>query len=73
MLCMTAVPKHALFSVDGYLKGELRSQVRHEYLGGEVHAVAGATNRHNEISSNTMVSLGSGLRGKSCRTFNSDT
>lgn len=70
---MTAGPKHALLSVEDYLDGELRSEVKHEYLGGEVHAMAGPTNRHNEISSNVMVALGSGLRGKSCRTFNSHT
>ncbi|WAC21075.1 Uma2 family endonuclease [Luteolibacter sp. SL250] len=70
---MTAVPKHHHLGIEEYLAGELTSETKHEYLGGAVHAMAGASNRHNEISSNIMVSLGSGLRGKSCRVFNSDT
>ncbi|MBX3741715.1 MAG: Uma2 family endonuclease [Akkermansiaceae bacterium] len=70
---MTAGPKHALLSVEDYLDGELRSEVKHEYLGGEVHAMAGATNRHNLISSNALGILFAGLRGKPCRAFNSDT
>lgn len=70
---MTAVPKHTALSVEDYLEGELNSQVRHEYLGGEVNAMAGATNRQNTIASNVLGSLISGLRGKPCQAFNSDT
>ncbi|RYD31511.1 MAG: hypothetical protein EOP87_14580 [Verrucomicrobiaceae bacterium] len=53
---MTAVPKHLPLSVDDYLEGELRSEVKHEYLGGEVHAMSGGTNRHHTISGNISVS-----------------
>lgn len=59
--------------MEEYLEGELHAEVKHEYLGGEVHAMAGASNRHNEIAVNTLLSLGTALRGKPCRTFNSDT
>lgn len=47
--------------------------MKHEYLGGTVHAMAGATNQHNAIAGNAMGFLLSKLRGKSCRPFNSDT
>jgi Uma2 family endonuclease len=47
--------------------------VKHEYLGGAVHAMAGATNGHNEIAVNSIIALGGRLRGKPCRPFNSDT
>lgn len=60
-------------SVEDYLESELRSEVKHEFLGGEVHAMAGASNRHNEIATNATVSLGLRLRGTNCRPFNSDT
>lgn len=70
---MTAVPKHTLLSVEDYLEGELRSEVRHEYLGGQVHAMSGATNRHNTIAGNAFGILYSGLRGQECQPFNSDT
>ena len=47
--------KHpAPISVDDYLAGELISEVKHEYLGGEVHAVAGSSNRHNKVAMNTL-------------------
>jgi Uma2 family endonuclease len=62
-----------LISVDDYLAGELISPVKHEYLGGVVYAMAGARNAHNLISTNTIVALGSRLRGRRCRPYNSDT
>jgi Uma2 family endonuclease len=70
---MSAVPPWHLVSVHAYLAGELVSPIKHEYLGGVVYAMAGARNVHNLIASNTLVSLGSRLRGKPCRPNNSDT
>ena len=70
---MTAVKQPAAMSIDEYLAGEELSMVKHEYLGGAVHAMAGATNGHNEIAVNAIGSLYSSLRGKPCRPFNSDT
>ncbi len=70
---MTALKHPALVSVADYLAGEETSAVKHEYLGGAVHAMAGATNRHNTIAVNAIISLGVALRGKPCRPFNSDT
>ncbi|MFT6864690.1 MAG: hypothetical protein ACJAVK_003258 [Akkermansiaceae bacterium] len=48
------------------------SEIKHEYLGGVVHAMAGGKIRHRAASGN-LLGLGSQLRGKSCRPFNSDT
>jgi Uma2 family endonuclease len=70
---MTALKKPISISISDYLAGEEISDVKHEYLGGTVHAMAGATNQHNAISVNALLALGSQLRGKSCRPFNSDT
>src|SRR5947209_6036119 len=70
---MTAAKKLELISVEDYLAGELVSPIKHEYLGGVVYAMAGARNAHNLIASNTLVALGSRLRGKRCRPYNSDT
>jgi Uma2 family endonuclease len=60
-------------SGDEYLAGELNSQVKHEYLGGFVYAMAGATNAHNRIASNVLGALYAALRGKPCEPYNSDT
>jgi len=70
---MTAAEKLNLVSVEDYLAGELISPVKHEYLGGVVYAMAGGRNAHNLIASNTLVALGTRLRGLRCRPFNSDT
>lgn len=60
-------------TVSEYLAGEQQSAIRHEYLGGVVHAMAGADNRHNAIATNALIAFGAALRGKPCRPFNSDT
>jgi Uma2 family endonuclease len=69
---MTALLKPEPLSVEEYLAGELVAEVKHEYLGGEVHAMAGGTTRHSALATNVTVALGSALRGKPCRAFNSD-
>ena len=70
---MSTAHKLDLVSIDDYLEGELRSPIKHEYLGGVVYAMAGARNVHNLIASNTLIALGSRLHGHRCRPFNSDT
>jgi len=42
--------------VEDYLRYETDGQVRHEYVGGVVHAMAGTSERHNLISL-TLASL----------------
>ena len=69
---MTALLKPGPVSVEEYLEGELVSEVKHEYLGGEVHAMAGGTNRHSEVAVGIASAFRAGLRGKPCRTFNSN-
>ncbi len=73
MAAMSALRQPAPISVDDYLEDELVSEVKHEYLGGEVHAMAGDSNRHNKVAVNTLLAFGAALRGKPCRPFNSDT
>jgi Uma2 family endonuclease len=70
---MTALRQPALIAIEDYLGGELVSEIKHEYLGGEIHAMAGATNRHNEVATNVTTALAASLRGRRCRAFNSDT
>lgn len=70
---MTALEKPEFISVSEYLAGEKLAETKHEYVGGTVHAMAGATNRHNAVAVNALVTLGGQLRGKTCRPYNSDT
>lgn len=70
---MTALPNPAPVTIEDYLAGEALGPVKHEYLGGQVHAMSGGTNRHNTISVNCVATLHAQLRGKRCQPFNSDT
>lgn len=64
---------HHPTSIQDYLSGEEMGQVKHEYLGGTLHAMAGGCNLHNAVSTNALLAPGTQLRGKPCRPFNSDT
>ena len=55
-----------------YLEGELLSEVRHEYAGGQVFAMAGASANHEEIGADLFTDLRSHLEGKPCRAYKSD-
>ena len=55
-----------------YLQFEKESQQKHEYFEGEIFAMAGASDNHNEIFSNLFVELGLKLKGKSCKPYGSD-
>lgn len=61
-----------MISIDEYLDGETHSVVRHEYLSGEVYAMAGAGERHNRISLSIAFHLRGASRGKPCSVFISD-
>lgn len=69
---MSTPPKKLPISVQEYLSGELISDRKHEFVGGTVYALAGASARHNRITMNVTLSIGALLRGKSCGAFNSD-
>lgn len=70
---MNAAPKKTLLSIEDYLAGESRSSIKHEYLGGLVYAMAGASNGHNLIAMNIAGFLFGRLLGRPCRPYNSDT
>ena len=55
-----------------YLEGEEVSPVKHEYYDGQVYAMAGGTNAHAIICSNTLVAFGSQLLGQECRAVGSE-
>ena len=55
-----------------YLQGELASELRHEYVDGEVYAMAGAGEAHNLIALNIASKLRNFVRGGPCRVFISD-
>ncbi len=60
------------FSVAEYLEAESKSELRHEYLGGQIFAMAGGSKAHNIITLNIASRLRSQLRGRACDVFMSD-
>lgn len=70
---MSIADQLSLVSVEEYLRDELDSPIKHEYLGGVVYAMSGGRNRHNLVASNALAALWTRLRGRPCRAFNSDT
>jgi len=57
-----------------YLTGERVSEVKHEYVDGEIFAMAGASKKHNLISRNMSYEIEKGLRNNNshCATFSAD-
>lgn len=55
-----------------YLAFERQSEERHEYHGGELRLMAGASRKHNIISGNLFASFHQQLRGKPCKPFMND-
>ena len=66
-----AAPRAPL-SVEEYLKLEEASRIRHEYVGGAIHAHDGGTSRHNVIATSILASLWNAARGGPCRVYGSD-
>jgi Uma2 family endonuclease len=55
-----------------YLAFERASDIRHEFLDGEIFAMAGAGAIHGRISTNLSGLLFNALRRKSCEVFSAD-
>ena len=63
---------HNRISRDEYLQGELGSEIRHEYVAGNVYAMSGGTLNHQRIAGNFMRLSGNQLAGKPCFPTGSD-
>lgn len=64
---MEAAPIAGWISVEDYLAGEERSEVRHEYIGGAAYAMAGASDEHIALSMNLAFALRTHLQGTPCK------
>lgn len=65
-------PKSNHLSPEEYLKMELASPIKHEYVVGEIFAMTSTSDSHNTISLNLAFILREHLRGTPCRVFMSD-
>ena len=72
---MNALPKpkpQPHVSVDDYLAAELSSDIKHEYLGGQVVAMGGASDRHGLLTTSLSALLLPHARRKACQVFTND-
>ena len=72
---MVAIPQeqHLLRMTETeYLEFERESEIKHEFINGEVFAMSGATRAHNLIAMNTGASLHGQLRKRDCEVYPAD-
>src|SRR5215212_167673 len=66
-------PLHKMnYSYAEYLAFEASSNVKHEYLDGQIYAMAGGTPEHAALASAATGQLYAQLRGGPCRAYDSD-
>lgn len=68
---MTA-PARRRHTYHDYLVLERTANVKHEFLAGEIYAMAGGTREHAALAANVLSSLGPQLRGKRRQAHSSD-
>jgi Uma2 family endonuclease len=59
-------------TVEDYLCIEEASSTKHEYVGGHLYALAGASERHNSIAMNIAARLWGAAGDGPCRVYGSD-
>lgn len=69
---MTVFPQSRhQYTYDEYLEYECNSALKHEFLAGEIYAMAGGSRRHNALAARVTTALGTG-RPPGCHVFTSD-
>jgi Uma2 family endonuclease len=64
--------RHHRYSFADYLAVEEMSSVKHEFLDGEIYAMAGGSPLHAALSAAVVGRLLAAVRGGPCRVFSSD-
>ncbi|HRQ89569.1 MAG TPA: Uma2 family endonuclease [Bacteroidia bacterium] len=69
---MSAAAQFQLYTAEEYLEEEASREVRHEYLGGTIHAMAGASRRHIRLVRRIDSLLNGRLRGRDCEAWSTE-
>jgi len=64
---MATDPLDRKWTVEEYLAYDDASDIRHEYVKGDVYAMSGGTDKHVDIISNVNTALFQATRAKKCR------
>ncbi|MDJ0729323.1 MAG: Uma2 family endonuclease [Crocosphaera sp.] len=69
---MIAVSESSPLTPEEYLEWESQQDIKHEYIAGEIYAMAGASDTHVTIAGNIFALLRNHVRGSNCRVYISD-
>ena len=69
---MSQATAEKLLTEEEYLAFEEKSKIKHEFMDGEIYAMAGATRRHNLATNNISTELNLQLRETDCEVYASD-
>ena len=69
---MVALTDRLLMSYEEYFAWEATQEMRHEYINGEVIAMAGGTRNHNRVSFNFSKILDNALGDRQCEVYIAD-
>ncbi len=69
---MAALPDYQDWTTAQYLEYERKAESRHEFIAGQVYAMAGASERHNQLASALNYALYGQLLERPCQVFQSD-
>ncbi len=72
MIAVNKQASHTDYTPEEYLALEEESDVKHEYLDGEIQSMTGGTPNHNDIAGNFYAFLKLALRGKGYKVFMTD-
>ena len=70
---MNTLPAHSqTLSIEAYLQGELETEIKHEYLAGDIVAMGGASRAHGLMATALALAFGPKARSRHCQLFISD-
>ncbi|HLP88683.1 MAG TPA: Uma2 family endonuclease [Nostocaceae cyanobacterium] len=69
---MTVNQFNPYLSPEEYLELEKSSPIKHEYIQGQIYAMAGASDAHVTITANLVTLLRNHIRGTGCRVYVAD-
>ncbi len=69
---MSTVKRLERLSVEAYLELERHSPIKHEYVGGILHAMGGSSDSHNRVAVNLIARLYEPSRASGCQVYVND-
>lgn len=64
--------RHHRYTYADYVALELQSPTKHEFLDGEIYAMAGGSEDHSALAAEVLRALGNALEDRPCRVHTSD-